>query len=294
MKNYFTRILVTGGLGQLGSALFQHAKANYFNVKCCSHAEFDINSLKSIQHYISAFQPDIIINTAAYTAVDKAEKEIAAAMKINYIGAKNLALWCQANHVPLIHLSTDYIFDGKNTSGYEENDSASPLNVYGKSKYLGEQAVRRECAQHIILRVSGIFSEFGNNFFKTILKLAQEKHTLRVVSDQITCPTYAGHIASVIYAILMQQPKWGTYHYCDTTPVSWHTFASVIMQEAKLHRHLSIGEIKAITSHEYSAPAKRPAASVLNCQKIFKDYGVSQFSWLSVIKELTEKLCSQK
>jgi dTDP-4-dehydrorhamnose reductase len=227
-----------------------------------------------------------VINAAAYTAVDKAEQEADQAILVNHLGAQNLAIACKKNQVPLIHLSTDYIFDGAHTCPYQEDDKENPTNVYGHSKWLGEQAVREQCEQHIILRVSGIFSQYGHNFLKTMLRLAQEKKELRVVADQITCPTYAGDIASVLFSIMQQSLHWGTYHYCNAGPVSWHQFATTIIQTAKQYQHLLVEEIKAISTSHYPTLAKRPAYSVLDCSKIENEMGIKQSMWrdaLSVV-----------
>ena len=204
---------------------------------------------------IEAFSPDIIINTAAYTAVDKAEEEADLAMLINHQGAKTLLLPAIKIKFHSFIYPTDYIFDGQKLP-YVEDDSANPINIYGKSKWLGEEAIREQCNQHIILRVSAVFSEYGNNFLKTILRLANDKKELKIVADQITCPTYAGNIATVIYAMIADLRHWGTWHYCDSPEVSWHQFASDIIQEAKKHRPLLVEKIHAISSAEYKTAAK--------------------------------------
>lgn len=291
MKNYSLKernlkhapnVLITGSDGQLGNALRAHPAVGEFQITACGRSNMDITSAASINNAILQFSPDFIINTAAYTAVDKAEKEAELAMSINHIGAKYLAIACKKNQIPLIHLSTDYIFDGTKTSPYLEDDAATPVNLYGESKWLGEQAVREQCEQHIILRVSGVFSEYGSNFMKTILRLAAERKELNIVADQITCPTYAGNIASVIYSIIKKQThKWGTYHYCDSPPVSWHQFADAIIHQAKPHHALIVEKINAITTAEYPTLAKRPAYSVLDCSKIKKEYGIQQTEWMS-------------
>ena len=218
------KILITGSDGQVGSALRAHVAAKNFHLIACNRENMDITNPVSIQQAISQFSPDIIINTAAYTAVDKAETHIEEVMQVNHIGTEHLAIACKRNNIPLIHLSTDYVFDGSNTLPYRENDTANPINVYGKSKWLGEQSIREHCEQHIILRVSGVFSEYGNNFMKTILRLANERKELNIIADQITCPTYASHIANVIYSLIPNLHTWGTYHYCDAPAVSWHEF----------------------------------------------------------------------
>lgn len=270
MTNSLLKVLVTGGSGQLGQALAHHPRAKEVKLIPCARPDLDITNPTSIANAFAKFEPDLIINAAAYTAVDKAEEEFENADSVNHLGAKNIAKACAEHHIPLIHISTDYIFDGTKNAAYVENDTPNPLNMYGKTKWLGEQAVRENCKEHIILRVSGVFSEHGQNFFKTMLKLSTNPD-LKVVSDQITCPTYAGDIANTIYTIIkkLDLKKFGTYHYCSTPETSWHHFAEVI-----LHR-----EIKAITTDQYPTAAKRPSHSVLDCQKIISDYAIQQPSW---------------
>lgn len=279
MKNYLPKVLITGCDGQLGQALRAHHSACEFNIIACNRHDMDITEVTSISNAIVRHSPDFIVNTAAYTAVDQAEKEHEQALLINHLAAKYLAIACHQHQIPLIHLSTDYIFDGTKTFAYKEDDLANPINFYGKSKWLGEQAVREHLAQHIILRVSAVFSEYGNNFLKTILRLAHERETLNIVADQITCPTYAGNIAKVIYSLIKQTPTFGTYHYCDAPPVSWYEFADAIIEQAKLKQTLFLKKINAITTAEYSTLAKRPAYSVLDCSKIKRVCGIEQAEW---------------
>lgn len=276
MSNYTPKILITGGDGQLACALRNHLLAHEFQITACSRAEIDITKLSSVKKAIDHYSPDILINTAAYTGVDKAEHEIEQAMGVNHLGAQNLAIACEKYQIPLIHLSTDYIFDGTKTCSYLEDDKANPINIYGKSKWLGEQAVREQCEQHIILRVSGVFGEYGNNFLKTMLHLALKRKELCVVDDQITCQTYTGDIAGALYAIVKNPHHWGTYHYCSADSFSWHQFAMAIIEEAKKHRKFQVEKIQAITTAEYPAAVKRPAYSVLDCGRIKKDYEIRQ------------------
>jgi dTDP-4-dehydrorhamnose reductase len=290
MKNYLPRVLITGGSGQLGHALQHHAAALEFHVTACSHAELDITDITSINKAITHYSPDIIINAAAYTAVDKAEQDREACMRINHRGAEYIAQACAKYKIPLIHLSTDYVFDGTKTSPYREDDTANPVNFYGTSKWLGEQSVRAYCDHHIILRVSGIFSEYGNNFMKTMLRLAREKNELRVVADQITCPTYAGHIAGVIFSIIKQPARQGTYHYCDASPASWHEFAQAIINVSRQHQELRVETVKAIPATDYPTPARRPAYSVLDCSKIENDFGIKQAEWMQAVESTAAML----
>lgn len=282
MNNYSgkgPKILITGGQGQLARALSTHPHAKKLRITTCSRDECDITNPDSISHVLSSYSPDIIINTAAYTAVDKAESEPDLAALINHQGAQNLANACAKREIPLIHLSTDYVFDGTKSSPYIEDDLPNPINVYGKTKWQGEEAIRKKLLAHVILRVSGIFSEYGNNFFKTILKLAAEKSDLHIVADQITCPTYAMDVADTLLTMACSLNHFGTYHYCGKPAVSWHDFAVAIIEKAKQSRTLSVQTIQAITTLEYHAAAKRPAYSVLDCQKIERDFGIHQPEW---------------
>jgi dTDP-4-dehydrorhamnose reductase len=285
MKNYLPKLLITGSDGQVGNALRSHENSHHFQIIPCNRELMDITHPDVIEQAIAKFSPDIIVNTAAYTAVDKAENDVDKAMLINHSGARHLATACKKHHIPLIHLSTDYIFDGEKSSPYLEDDAVKPINIYGESKWLGEQAVREQCEKYIILRVSAVFSKYGNNFLKTMLRLGNERKELNVVADQITSPTYAGNIATVIYSLAGNLKNWGTYHYCDAPLASWHQFASAIIKNA----NLPVEKINAITTAEYPTPAKRPAYSVLNCSKLKRDYGIHQADWTQAVATLTGK-----
>ncbi len=278
MTNSLPKILITGSDGQIGQALQRHTDAALFALIACSRTTLDITNKISIQEALDTYQPNLIINTAAYTAVDKAQQEPDLAQHINAQGAALLAQACQEHNIPLIHLSTDYVFDGHKDTPYLETDTTHPINIYGTTKLLGEQAIRQYCEQHLILRVSSVFSEHGHNFLKTMLRLAREKETLRVVADQIACPTYAGHIAGVIYTLIRRfQP--GTYHYCDKTAVTWHEFASAIIAAAAEQEPLMVKEVLPITTTDYPTPANRPAYSVLDCQHLEQTFAIKQADW---------------
>lgn len=285
MSTSLPNILVTGANGQLASALKKHADISRGTLVFLDKSTLDITNQTSIEQEILKYKPSIIINTAAYTSVDKAESEIDLAMRVNQDGASNLAMLCKRHHIALIHISTDYVFDGKSKHGYKESDAPNPLNIYGKSKLSGEEAVREQCEKHVILRVSGIFSEYGSNFVKTMLRLAQERDQLNVVSDQFTCPTYADDIAIAILTICNNFSHTGTYHFCSQPVTSWHEFAATIINEATLAT-----PVKAIKTADYSLPAQRPAYSVLDCKKIYKDYGIVQPEWKHAIKNIVPLL----
>ncbi len=290
MKNYLPKLLITGADGQLGHALRAHENATHYELIACNRAQLDITQPAAIDETIKKFSPDIIINTAAYTAVDKAEQETETAMQVNYHAVAKLASICQQHRIPIIHFSTDYVFDGNTHSAYKEDDKTNPLNVYGKSKCLGEEAVRQSCEQHIILRISSVFSEYGNNFLKTILRHAREKKELNIVADQFSCPTDAANIAGVVYEMLNHLHSSGTYHYCDAPIVSWYKFATVIIEHAKKYQTLSVEKIHAIAAHEYARAANRPAYSALNCDKLERDYGIATSGWQHSLDRICKEL----
>lgn len=279
MKNFLPKILITGANGQLGTMLIHRAPHDEFNLLPCGRAELDITNQQNVMDYFAKHQPAIVINTAAYTAVDKAEDEIDQAMQINAHGAEKVAKACAAMNIKLIHISTDYVFAGTSHKAMHEDDKPHPLNVYGQSKLLGEQAVMAYAQQHIILRICAVYSEFGNNFYKTIRRLAKERKELRIVSDQIACPTYAGDIADAIYQMARQLTHFGIYHFCSNHETSWHHFASAIVNHAAKNEKLLVEQMTAISTAEFGARAARPYFSILDCSKIARDYGISQPDW---------------
>ena len=294
MTIYSPKLLVTGGQGQLAAAIANHPLAKEFNVVLCSREELDINQPASVEAEIAKHLPDIIINTAAYTAVDKAEEEVSQADRTNHIGTGQLALLCHKHQIKLFHLSTDYVFDGIRTGKYLEDDVAAPLNIYGKSKWEGENEIRHTCKNHIILRVNAVFSEYGNNFLKSVLRLARERTSIRMVSDQITCPTYAGDIANAILMMCNAPSHKGTYHFCSAESVSWYEFAQAIINEAKIHETLAVNVVTPISSEEFHAPAKRPANSVLDCAKIKMTFDLNQPDWRAAMKRIIPKLIQEQ
>lgn len=270
------KLLITGAQGQIGRALSERA-THYPNIQCipCSRADLDISSLAAINAACLIHHPDIIINTAAYTAVDLAETEQEQASKINFQGASNLALVCKQKNIALVHLSTDYVFNGSSTLPYQETDQTRPINIYGLTKLLGEEAIRSQLDNYIILRLSAVFSPHGKNFYTTMQRLAHTQQQISVVTDQITCPTSAYDIAEAIYLMLGKKWQSGLYHFCSHTPVSWYDFASKIVNRKLL----------AISSAEYAAAAKRPAYAVLDCSKINEHYGIKQPDWTQALKQ---------
>ena len=266
------RILITGGQGQVAQSLKHHPAALNVETVFLDKTQCDITSASSIQAAFELYQPDVVVNTAAYTAVDLAETHGGDAYIINAAGSLLLAEACALHHTRLIHLSTDYVFDGTTTIPYQETDASHPVNVYGLSKWQGEEAVRTTLDNHLILRVSGVFSEFGKNFLKTILRLAREQDTLRIVGDQFTCPTDAHAIAEAVYRLVNQPNITGTYHFCSQRVISWHEFASLITNGVA--DSLKMKTLEKIRTDEFPTAAKRPAYAVLNSQKILTDAGI--------------------
>lgn len=264
------KILITGGHGQLAHELTQLASDRQQSIFAPGRDKLDITKKESILTVTDCFKPDVIINTAAYTQVDRAETETAEAFATNEEGAKNLAMICEKIKCPLLHVSTDYIFDGNSHLPYVESDAAAPLSVYGHSKLAGEQAVIQHCEKYIILRVSGVFGFKGNNFVKTMLRLARQNKPMRIIDDQITCPTPAYAIAETLLQ-LVTGSLWGVYHYCGDTIMSWYDFANRILLTAGLSA--IIEPIKAVA---YQSAAKRPAYSVLNCDKLRTHWGIER------------------
>lgn len=272
--------LVTGANGQLGNELKLKLqdKAVYVDKD-----ELDITDAEAVKNFVSARNFDAIINCAAYTAVDKAESDEKLAELINVEGPKNLA----ATGVPLIHISTDYVFDGTNCRPYTETDEANPQSVYGKTKLAGEKAVMDNAQTAVIIRTAWLYSTFGNNFVKTMQRLGKERDTLNVVFDQVGTPTYAADLAGAIVAILPQM-KPGMkeiYHFSNEGVCSWYDFALAIMAQSDIDC-----TVLPIESKDYPTAAHRPCYSVLNKAKIKRDFNLKINNWAVSLAECVEKI----
>ncbi|OUR61400.1 dTDP-4-dehydrorhamnose reductase [Colwellia sp. 39_35_sub15_T18] len=280
------KILVTGANGQVGSELLQADLINKYNAQVigCDRALLDITNIDNIKAMLNQEKPDVVINAAAYTAVDKAEEEIDLAFTINEKGSENLAIICNELAIPLLHISTDYVFDGAKNSAYDENDAPNPTGIYGKSKLAGEQAIIKNHPMHYILRVAWVFGEHGNNFVKTMLRIGKDREQLNVVADQKGAPTYAKDIGETLLKLAVQINEetndWGIYHYSGATPTSWHGFAQTIFEKAvKTNILANKPKVLPITSKEYPTPAERPLNSILNCDKITQTFNIEQSNW---------------
>ncbi|MGH8539607.1 MAG: dTDP-4-dehydrorhamnose reductase [Stenotrophobium sp.] len=289
-------ILITGANGQVGRELTRHAGTQ---AVALTRQQLDISRSDAVHAELQRIRPQVVINAAAYTAVDKAEKEPDAATAINRDGPAHLASACRQLHIPLLHISTDYVFDGKKPTPYLESDPATPVGIYAVSKWEGEQRVRAELSEHIILRVSWVFGAHGGNFVKTILRLARERPELRVVADQKGCPTHAGAIAEALLSLakrVMQGERlpWGTCHYTGTPATTWHGFASgIVEQAAELGLIAAMPIIHPITTAEYPLPAPRPANSILDCTNAVKALGLTQQDWRQGLREVLTTLKQQ-
>ena len=280
-KNY--NILITGVDGQVGNELRLLATNYQYNFFFANRVDLDICNEEALKLYIETHKITTIINTAAYTAVDKAEGEEELANKINHLAVKNLAKLSLEKNIKLIHISTDYVFDGENFKPYIETDRTNPNGVYGKTKLNGEIAMQEINPNNsIIIRTSWVYSSFGNNFVKTMLRLGKEKDTLGVIFDQIGTPTYARDLAKAILDIVPQidNNKVEIYHYSNEGVLSWYDFAQEIMDIKQLHCRVNPIETK-----EYPTPAKRPHYSLLNKAKIKNNFNITIPNWKDSLRE---------
>ena len=289
-----TKILLTGITGQVGQEL-ERTLSSIGEVIGVSRAELDLGQPDQIQPRIAEIKPQVIVNAAAYTAVDKSETETDVAMTINADAPKAIARSAQDIGATLVHISTDYVFNGQNHTPYLETDQTSPLGVYGSSKLLGEEGVRQNCDRHIILRTAWVYGSRGHgNFIKTMLRLGADREELRVVEDQIGSPTWSYDIAVAITSLVAKSLDdseiQGTYHFTNSGVASWYDLAVAIFAEAKqLGFPLKIERVLPITTADYPTPAQRPAYSVLSKVKITETLGVYPPHWReSLRKMLTE------
>ena len=291
------RVLLTGANGQVGWELAKLAAKKGFGILALDRAALDLTDSSSINREVSGSGASVVVNAAAYTAVDQAESEPELAFAVNRDGPAYLASACAETAIPLIHISTDFVFDGQKQDPYLETDQTSPLNVYGKSKAAGEVEVRERLQEHIILRTSWVYGAQGQNFVNTMLRLGQEKEMVRVVNDQHGCPTHAADIAETILTIADQIVKgreinWGIYHYCGKGVTTWHGFAEAIFALAGQYTSLKVKRIEPISTAEYPTPAKRPANSVLDCSLLEKEFGIHSQLWSESLARMIKEMFS--
>jgi dTDP-4-dehydrorhamnose reductase len=283
------KIWVTGASGQLGRELQQAATLfPGFDFLFTTREECPIEEKKKVRDFFVSNEPGYCINAAAYTAVDKAESDKDNAYKINTEAVANLALLAKEYNCRFIHISTDYVFDGKGSRPYREDDPVEPQGVYGMTKREGEEKALQANPDTIIIRTSWVYSEFGKNFVKTMLKLMSEKDVINVVNDQFGSPTYAADLANTILSVI-NSGKWvpGIFHYCNQGTITWHEFAVAIRDLAGLNC-----EVMPITTSEYPTPARRPAYSVLDTSLIQKTYHINPPHWRESLESCLQKLIS--
>ena len=285
------RFLITGANGQVGYCLAQQLKDKY-ELLAVDRDELDITDQNAVQKAVQSFQPDIIINAAAHTAVDRAETEVELSEAINVKGPQYLAEAAKSVGAAILHISTDYVFDGQGEGKYKETDITNPQGVYGRTKLYGEQVVAQSNEKFIVLRTAWVFGEHGNNFVKTMLRLAKTRDTLGVVADQIGGPTYAGDIAAALIHISERiinnlNVEYGIYHFSGEPYVSWCDFAKAIFAEAVSQKVLKKAPfVNSITTADYPTPAKRPANSCLDLTKLQQVFGIQPSNWQKALKNI--------
>ncbi|HDY89307.1 MAG TPA: dTDP-4-dehydrorhamnose reductase [bacterium] len=289
------KILVIGSNGQLGWELCRRGKNCDFNIIPVDIPEFDITDPDAVNKAVKQPDTSLVINASAYTAVDRAESEPELAFAINRNGPAYLGSSCAEAGIPLIHISTDYVFDGSKEGPCLETDPVSPLGVYGKSKAEGEGKVREILKEHIIIRTAWLYGIHGNNFVKTMISLGKEKETLRVVADQYGCPTYAADLAEAILTIAGQIKErhnipWGTYHYCSQGKTTWHGFAEKIFELAVQYDSFSIKKVIPVNTEEYPTPAKRPSNSIMDCSILTKEFSIVPPPWSESLSLMLKNL----
>ena len=276
-------ILLTGAEGQLGRALRDAAGAAGLDLTALDRGGLDITHPGGVRKALVEYRPGLVINAAAYTAVDLAEDEPERAFAVNRDGAEHLAGACAAAGIPLIHVSTDYVFDGRARRPYRETDPVAPLNVYGRSKAEGEARIRALLSEHVILRTSWLYAVHGRNFLTTMVRLGRERESLSVVDDQVGCPTLADDLARAILRIAAALPghpaPWGTYHLAGGGETTWYGFAQAIFELAPPKLGLTVREVLPIRTADYPTPARRPAYSVLDCSRAAESFGIHPPPW---------------
>ncbi|MFG1298763.1 dTDP-4-dehydrorhamnose reductase [Xanthobacter sp. V3C-3] len=288
-----TRILLLGAGGQLGREVTALAADKGIALTGLGHADLDIADPVAVARALEAARPDAVINAAAYTAVDKAEAEPELAARINAFAPGLVAERCARYRTPMVHVSTDYVFDGTKAGAYVEADPVAPLGVYGRTKAAGEAAVRAATERHVIVRTSWVYGAYGNNFLKTMLRLAGERDQLRVVADQRGCPTATRDLAEAVIAAALAaaggEARWGTFHFAGTGATTWHGFASAIVAAAAEHTGRR-PQVDAITTADYPTPARRPRNSELASDLFERTFGVRAAPWQERTREVVATL----
>ncbi|MEM7496745.1 MAG: dTDP-4-dehydrorhamnose reductase [Pseudomonadota bacterium] len=288
-------LLVTGAAGQLGWETVRRAPEAGLTVSAVARRDLDITNRAAVRELVARLGPKVILNAAAYTAVDKAEEEREAAFAVNAEAPGHLAEAAAETGAALIHISTDYVFDGTKDSAWTEDDPVAPLGVYGESKLAGERAVAERCPRHATLRTAWVYGVEGKNFVRTMLRLGAERDALRVVGDQTGSPTFAGDLAACCLQLaqrLADAPEggegWGVFHAAGRGETSWHGLAEAVFEHAapRTGRRPSVA---AITTAEYPTPARRPANSVLDCARLARVHGIALRHWRVALAEMLDE-----
>ena len=283
------RLLVTGGSGQVGAHVVRLAAREGYRVVAPKRADCDLADAGALQAFLDSVDVEAIINCAAYTAVDRAEAEPDLAHRVNAVAPQILAAHAAARHIPLLHVSTDYVFEGLKQSAYTEDDAPAPQNVYGTSKWAGERAIIASGARYAILRTAWLQSAGGANFINTMLRLAQTRDNVGVVDDQLGCPTAAEDVAEALLvvaeALMATHRASSIWHFVNTGRASWHDLAATVFAEAAQRGH-KIPQLNRITSAEYPTPAKRPANSELSTLKFQSDFGYVPRHWRAAVGDV--------
>jgi len=288
------KLLILGCNGQLGRCLSDQLVNTDYQVVYTSRTEIDISDFQATKEKICEISPHVVINATAYTAVDQAEENHEIADIVNHLAVLNIAEVCTKLGSWLVHVSTDYVFDGESTEPYKESSETAPQGVYGVTKLKGEIAIQASGCLHLIIRTAWVFSEYGNNFLKTMLRLGAQRDELNVVGDQVGCPTYAQDIAKVIVEALacikLKKCASGIYHYCGDVPCSWYDFANSIFYEAKTLGFRIPKTVNSIDTDSYPTLASRPSFSVLDSSKIKIAFGVEASNWNDGVTESLKRI----
>jgi len=288
------KILVTGSKGQVGWELKNRGASQGLTIIGVDIEEVDIADKQAVEELVGDVAADLVVNAAAYTAVDAAEENVEIAFNVNRDGPANLATACLVAGTPLIHISTDYVYGGDQEGAYREDDPMAPLGVYAQSKAEGDQAVFRVLTEHIILRTAWVYGVHGHNFLKTMLRLGQERERLSVVNDQTGCPTDAADLAEAILNIAQQTRQrnnfpWGTYHFCGGGETTWHGFAREIFRQAGRYETFKVKSVEPVPTSAYPTPARRPANSVLDCSKIIRSFNIVPRPWEESLADMLQR-----
>lgn len=283
------KVLITGAGGQVGRALVAQAPPAT-NVRAVSHGELDIGDAAAVDRYVGDFRPEVIINAAAYTAVDKAENDEAAAIRGNIEGPRHLAVAAAATDARLIHISTDFVFDGRSSTPYKPDDATNPLGVYGRTKLAGERAVLEALGDRAaVVRTSWVYAAQGGNFMRTMLRLMSERGAVRVIADQVGTPTAAHSLAEVLWRLAGQREMTGVFHWSDAGVASWYDFAVAIAEEAHARGLLpKLPQVTPIATHEYPTPAVRPSYSVLDKSASYAALQLTPVHWRENLRRILE------